>query len=341
MRSRLAALLILISLLAVPAWLYWYFFVSQVASVMISVPPWIPYRVLLAGTLDNKALPLADKLIRIERDCIWNCLLSPIAPIWYTLTLTSPGQRTITDDITLVTWESKSLSYVFQWESLIEPSPESPTGNSDIGLSIVSNATQKDPAFEYRLVGVSWSGDIVYAERRSTVTRELGTLSLEKFIPQWKIPKWVADITLDITGEYLIAPIFSDKTLILARDLSWQKEIPIQGVIWYSRGITDDKILTNSGVITSWHGSYGENPRFTDSLDISLTERLWYISADDSEKLTLSNLPSWESVLLILDRTTGKTEIIKRWIDIRFLFFSQGFLVFLDKEGKMWSISNN
>ena len=337
MRARLSALLILLVCIGIPAWLYWYFFRQQVASIHLIIPEGISYHVTLQWKLQNDSLPLADKLIRIERECLWTCVISPVAPIRYDLMLTSSGKVNITDNIALTVSEQKFLNYAFREDIAIEQADILLLGNPDIGAALVGNAVKKDPDFTYTLVGV-WRDDVVYAERISPTSRELGILSLERFSPLLDIPSWVGALSLDITGEYFIAPVFSTKTLLIARDISSQKEVPIRGVIWYSEGITESRILTDSGVVTEWRGSYGSNPRFTDWLDVSLSARIGYISRDDTERLALSNLPQGESILLSLDRATGKTQILKRWVDIRFLFLSQGVPVFLDSAGKAWRI---
>jgi hypothetical protein len=337
MRARLLSLIILLAFLALPAWIYWFFFRSQIASLQVSVSGSIPYHVSLIGKLDTRSLPLADTLIHIERDCVWTCVFSPIAPIHYSLSLTSTGKVSLTDDIMLAISETKTLTYDLKWDISIEPAMITPLWNTDIGMAMLANAIKKDPDFNYTLVGVGWD-TTVYAERTSTGVRELGILSLDRFAPLWKVPKWVGTILLDITGEYFIAPLFTHKTLILSRDTTRQYELPLTDVIGYTPWITDEKILTSSGIITSWHGSYGENPRFTDWLDISPTERLGYIAQDDIEKLTLSHFPAGESVLIVLDRQTNQSYVLKKWIDIRFLFSSQWVPVFLDHEGKLWKI---
>lgn len=86
-------------------------------------------------------------------------------------------------------------------------------------------------------------------------------------------------------------------------------------------------------MILSYRGSYGENPRFTDWIDASPTVRIGYISAEDSQKLALSNYPLGESVLIRLDRTTGQSQVLRKGLDIRFFYFSQGIPAYVDHSG--------
>lgn len=70
-------------------------------------------------------------------------------------------------------------------------------------------------------------------------------------------------------------------------------------------------------VVTTEHGSYSysdgvwlENPRFTSFIDLDTTTRLGYIDKTDTDKRLLSNISTKESLLFLIDRTTGKADII-------------------------------
>jgi hypothetical protein len=70
-------------------------------------------------------------------------------------------------------------------------------------------------------------------------------------------------------------------------------------------------------VVTTEHGSYSysdgvwlENPRFTSFIDLDATKRLGYIDKTDTGRRLLSNISSKESVIFLVDRTTGKADII-------------------------------
>lgn len=336
MRARLYAVLILVLLIGISGGIYWYFFTENTASLTVTIAWGEVFQVALAGTLDNENLPLADRFLNLKRDCVSVCTLSPIAPIRYTLRLTSPGKTTITDDIVIGVGEDAVRTYTFMDDVVIAPVDTTVTGNISIGTAIVANAMKSDTNYSYTLIWVD-ADNRVYTERESPIGRDIWILSLEKFQSLYRMPKWAGRFAFDITGKYLIAPIFSDKTLILSLDTKIQKELPIinvLGYVWWK----EEKILTTSGVILWISSSYWLNPRFTDWLDISPTERLGYIDKSDWDKLSLSNLPTWESVLVRLDRITWQSSVIKRWVDMVFMFFLWDMPVYRDRDGKIWEI---
>ena len=89
MRARLYAVLILVLLIGIPAVLYWYFFTENTASLTVRTTGAGEFQIELAGTLDNDSLPLADRLLSVQKRCKTECTIAPIAPIRYTVTLTS------------------------------------------------------------------------------------------------------------------------------------------------------------------------------------------------------------------------------------------------------------
>lgn len=337
MRSRLFALVILVLVVGIPLSVYWYFFTKNTASLTLILPWDVSYTVELRWTLDNANLPLADQLISLGKECTGTCVFAPIAPISYALILTSTWKTQIQEDIIIPVGEDITRSYELQDDITIAPTVLSQLGSPAIASAIIANAQLKDTDYLYRLIGID-RDNIVYAERKSlSWKRELGTLSLDKFTPMWVFPDWAGDMTLDITGDYFLVPLFSDKTIVMSRTLDSKKEIPRTWVLGYV-GWTEEKILTNSWVILGIDSSYGENPRYTDWLDISPSLRLWYMDASDTNKFSLSGYPPGESVLVLHDRITSKTTTIKRWVDMRFLFFLSGVPVFLDKDNNLYAI---
>lgn len=119
MRARLFALLILVLIIGIPAGIYWYFFTKNTASITVSVVSGEDIHIRIAGTLDNENLPLADRLLELEQDCSEVCVFSPVAPIRYRITLTSPGKATIEEDIVVGVGEDKSISYRLQDDIII------------------------------------------------------------------------------------------------------------------------------------------------------------------------------------------------------------------------------
>lgn len=99
MRARLSALLFLVLMISIPGLVYWYFFMKNTASVEFIIADGVEFTVVLDGNMQNESLPLADNLIHIERTCIGRCRIEPIAPIAYTLTLSSTGKTSISDTL--------------------------------------------------------------------------------------------------------------------------------------------------------------------------------------------------------------------------------------------------
>lgn len=336
MRARLFALLILVLIIGIPAGIYWYFFTKNTASITVNVVSGENIHIKIAGTLDNENLPLADRLLEFEKDCGEVCVFSPVAPIRYTLTLTSPGKSIIQEDVIVGVGEDKTISYTLQDDIIITPLDVPILWSRQIWEVMVANATKKDKDYAYKLIAVD-AKNTVYVERSSPSLRELWILSLDKFTSLYRVPDGVGTFQIDMTGQYFIAPLFTDKTLILSLDTKLQREVPLVDVlayVWWE----DSKVLSESWVVLGHHSSYGYNPRFTDWLDISPSLRLWYIDKDDTQKLSLSNLPSGQSVLISLNRMTGDYHVIKRWVDIEFLFYHDGNPVFLDNQGSVWKL---
>ncbi|MFZ2256228.1 MAG: hypothetical protein WAW59_00265 [Patescibacteria group bacterium] len=121
-------------------------------------------------------------------------------------------------------------SYEFKDDVEIYPIDVSITGNKSIAEAVVANAKRKDVDYTYQLLGIT-PENTVYAERQTSSTREIGILTLEKFAPLFTVPRGVGSFAFDITGKYLIAPLFTDKTLILSLDMKIRKELPIIDVL--------------------------------------------------------------------------------------------------------------
>ncbi len=128
-------------------------------------------------------------------------------------------------------------------------------------------------------------------------------------------------------------------TLVMTTDLVHDAEIPlgnIDSAVW-DQDIW--KIKTPDSVFSYENNQLKENPRFTDFLDVSSNIRIGYISANDTNKLSLSNFPIGTSILIILDRTTGESYIVRKGLDISELCFSHGNPAWIDQNGKISIIS--
>ena len=63
----------------------------------------MPYRVSLEGTLQYEYFPLLDTVFSYEKDCINECVFSPIPPLQYSLKITGSGRVDTIDTLTLKT----------------------------------------------------------------------------------------------------------------------------------------------------------------------------------------------------------------------------------------------
>lgn len=336
MRARLFALFILLLLVGLPLLAYWYFFTDRIASVKITVPGGTHFSVELQWTLSSDWLPLADKFLVYHQDCDGLCEFSPIPPVVYSLTLTSTGKVTLEDTFVLKTGEKKSLSYMLNDDVAIREFTTSIL-NDDLGLSLVENANST-LSWTFDLVWVGQKNQI-FATRKQGTMRQLWLLSSEKFIPFRSLLADMWEVHLDTTRRFFLIHLLSGRTLILATDMS--KEIETILVPTSVVELQDGwKIQTQSGVYFYDSDVWAEeNPRFSDFLDISPSKRLWYIAADDTNRLGLSNFAPWESVLVLLNRTNGQNYVVKRWLNIRTLYFDWTTPVYMDTSGRVWEIS--
>ncbi len=334
MRARALAVIILCVLVWIPLFLYWYFFTQKVSSVSIAVSDNLPFTLDLQGTLSSSWLPLADKFLHFQEICVSSCTLSPVPPVKYSLTITSTGRVDIHEDFTLDSGESRKLLYTLNNDIQIKESGGESL-DTNLGKAIVDNANTTLHA-DFSLVGVG-ERNRVYALRKQNNQVQLGILSLEKFTPFRTLPVEIQSMVLDRTWRFFLATLPNNRTFILSVNMDQETEVPVypdsvvfMNDIW--------KFQTSSWVYTYDGEELQENPRFTDFLDISPSIRLWYIDKDDTSRLSLSNFPSGESVLISLDRTTGKSYVVKKGLGIRTLFFHGATPAYIDPSENIWDI---
>lgn len=337
MRARLFALLILVLIIGIPTGIYWYFFTKNTASLTLSVVPKSSFIIQLDGIIDNKNLPLIDGLIHIDRQCTDTCTISPIAPLPYRLTIKSPWKSPIQADIDVWVNENKILTYTLLDEVVFESSVYQSGWSYDTARNVMDNVLKMNSDIWYTLVWID-NQERVYVLRDTFWRRELGILGMDRFTSLYVIPPWVGDFTLDLLWQYLLAPIWDTGTLILSLDGQQRKELPFPWIQWYIPSIFGDKIYTKSGVLAVNGDRYTTNPRFTDWIDVTSTLRIGYISNTDTEKLLLSNMPLGNPVLVLVDRSTGKSSVIKSWINVKTLFYVEGVPVLMDDSGNVWKI---
>jgi hypothetical protein len=141
--------------------------------------------------------------------------------------------------------------------------------------------------------------------RESDTTQELGILTGDKFLSIKSLSLGIQSIRLDASGDFFII----DSRTILARNLEDESSLPdtLIDPVSILRIETGYKVTTRTGVWTSDGDAWTENPRYSDYLDISPTERIGYIRSTDTARLSIANLPSGVSVLSLLDRSTGRS----------------------------------
>ncbi len=236
MRARLFALLILIILLAIPAWAYYYFTSRSISWIDIFGGSGVIFTARLAGSFGVDGLPLADRALSYSQECITRCVIAPILPARYVLTLVSSGQTDISDTLIINTADRLTRSYSF---------------TRDITFSLVGNISS--------IVDISsWSTWHTHTETGS----------------------WVTD------GE---------------------KEI--------------------------------EDIRFTDAIDLTSDIRLGYIDQRDTMKLSIGNFAQGQSVLSRLDRTTGETIVVRKWLDIWAFLLYKNTPAYMSSIGDIYTIN--
>jgi hypothetical protein len=99
------------------------------------------------------------------------------------------------------------------------------------------------------------------------------------------------------------------------------------------------KTETSSGVyIFSEKNTPTMNPRFTNFLDFGPYFRLGYIAADDLTRRSLANLSGSSPTLILLDRRTGKSEIISQTLKVDSMIYFDGVPLIQTKDGVFFTI---
>lgn len=335
MRARVIALLLLIILIGVPICLYWIFFQKNTASLLIQTTSDIPYTVSLKGVLDSNFFPLINRLVSYEKECSSNCVIESIIPIEYELSIKSPWKLDFEDSLILWKNESRKLLYTPIGDVQILAYTWVFNDSENESRKLIDHAQSNTPWFSYKYIWVGLDGQ-VFAERNSLGRRELWIITLSSFQPIWKIPDEVWVIWLDLTHSFFVTQI-GFKTFVFSPDLKIKKEFPNMNIYGYSwRG--DEKILTDSWVFLVKDVSFEQNARFTDWIDWGSRYRIWYIDKIDTHKLELSDYPLWQSILLLFDRDTNTTRILRTWIHIKFLFYIGDTPAFVDGDNALWIV---
>lgn len=332
MRARIFAVLLLIALLGIPAFLYWYFTERKISSLELHISGEQSVRVILSGTFSSRWLPLADKMLSYQKDCSSVCNFDPIIPAVYSIQVIPVWRPDIaqTDTVDLASWQKVVREYRFAPQ--VEFVPRSYSWDIiQAKEQVIRLRLQEDESME--LLGMSIDGKI-YVRTRASLWQVVDG----KYRPLMQLSPDILSVMLDKTGEFFVLTYKTQVTRVIKRDLSIQKDVPIVWVIAVAMLWDGDlKVLTDDGVFFVQWEKLRENVRFTDFIDISRAYRIGYIDRWDTKKLSLSNL-SLESTWILLSRTDWGAQIFKKWFSNSFLFTSGNQIYSLWDDGSLWEI---
>jgi hypothetical protein len=253
------------------------------------------------------------------------------------MTITSSGKTTLSDIIVVNSWDQISRSYIFSNDIIITPIGNISRDES-LPIALIENAREKQ-LWEYISIGIDIRNR-VWVRSLSEGNSQIWILTMEKFIPIRNINTKIVSATIDGSRSVLILDFVGAKTLLLNFDLSMEKEITtisstqlisvVPGDIW--------KIQTNTGTMEIKWEKFIEDIRFTNSVDISPKIRIGYISKLDTNKLLLANFPINDSLLIMIDRSTWSSRVLRRWLDIQSMFFYEKKAAYIDISGNIYTI---
>ncbi len=272
------------------------------------------FTVHLQWKLKYTFLPLAEKTLDFSSLCQdKECILSPLPPVDYTIILTSSGMSPISDSVNLGVWEIKKVKYIFIPNISLIP--------------IDSNTWENNltSASGYTFLWKMWKWKFL-AYTGTAFGTSFWVIDSGGFTETLSFSEKNTSLSLDASSEFLLASIpHSESTDIYSFD--WKKHIqvpfPLETILSVS-DTSDWKIKTQDWVYMYDWEQVVENPRFTDFIDISPYERIWYIDRDDSKKIKLSNLSEGSSYFVFLNRQTGESKTLPTEERIRTCFFSLG-----------------
>ncbi len=324
--------------MALPAFLYFYFTTQKIAKITISTSSRVSFSVNLLGSFGVDGLPLADKFLSYQKKCTDICEISPILPARYTIILTASGKTTLTDSIVVNSGENITRTYIFNDDIQIVP-VKTLLVDDALPISLVENARLRG-WWEFIIIGTDIKNKI-WVIKKWENSSQVGILSIERFAPIRTISLGILSSSIDISRSVLIINLLWGSSLLLSTDLVNEKEIPtipniisvIPGDIW--------RIHSQTWMVEVRWDQIIEDNRFTNSIDISPEIRIGYIDKKDTKKLSLSNLPLTESLLIRLDRTTGESVILRKWLDISALFLYGNKPAYIDTLGNISLIEEN
>ncbi len=337
MRARIFSIIILIVLVVIPFYLYYYFTTQKIASITLFAGSGVIFNAQLSWSFWVDWLPLADKALSYTKDCVTTCTISPILPARYTISLTSSGKASISDALIVNSGDKIARTYSFE-NDVTFVSLWNINRDDELWVSFVENAINQGIG-EFDLIGTDIQSR-VWVMKKWEKSTQIGILTLERFNIIRNINSPITEARLDESRSVLICIFMSWKTLLLPINLVWEREIlTMPWIRTVSIGYNNEwKIRTSTGSFSLRWDRLLDDIRFTDSIDISPQVRIGYIDKSDTLKLSLGNFPSATSVLVRLNRATGESVVLRKWFDIRALFFYKNEPVYMDDLGNIYSI---
>ncbi len=297
-----------------------------------------PVTITLEGTLEYDYLPLADSALRFGQTCLIYCETGPIAPALYRVTISGSGYETMWETYRLSVWEQKEFHIIPEKKILSEKIANLSSLDITLPEIIEERITKLGILDTLTPIGMDFSGK-TYVTRMIDGHREVSVITddtMYSVFPLWEGEEWVY---LDRSRQFFIVPMTERGQYIISWDGLRTEIFPytdrILSVIYSWEWL---KIRTNTNIYIKNEDRWIVNPRFTDYIDITDQYRIGYISKDDTEKLELSNFPTNESVFIRVDRDTGHSTVIARWIQNGIFFWYQDVPVFLDDASDLWKV---
>jgi hypothetical protein len=288
----------------------------------------IDFSVDMKGSLSYKFLPLADKFLEFHKECHTTCTIWPLPPAQYDITLSSSGNIDTYSSIQLLVWSWYTLRY----EIL-----------SGLTINQINDELKIDdltlPLWYTPLVYI---GDKILVLKEGENEKSLWLYISGSYRPMRQISNDIKNVSLDDSGEFIILDS-TISTVAISKDFKNEVEIPQSLGIPILVSFFNDKwkISTPLWVFQEVDLQWEKNMRFTDFIDISPYIRIWYIAADDKERLSLSNLPLGEWVFVSLDRKTWKNYILKNGVTIKgFAYFGKS-PGYIGVDGRKYTIEYN
>lgn len=180
----------------------------------------------------------------------------------------------------------------------------------------------------------------LFVEIQDGATRAVGIIKNDVFNKIYELKDLASEGYLDQTKSVYIIPNGSTDTLIFLETREVVVVPHIDTILLARKENTSLILTTKRGSMERVHTEFRGNPRYTDWIDLDTRYRLGYIDASDSTKLSLQNYPPNTGILILLDRSTGVSSILRTPFDMMgFMRLGDG-IGFIDKTGQKFTIEN-